>query len=195
MATPEIQTWAESEQFSVFSSWWLPDGVCYTEVLDLICSSSCTIIKLGLLQLLHSPVGHWPVQVLLPPELSCANPCICSSSGTGKGLRIQLLGWGEKSPQWPTQWWLVWCVCGRTAFPSLCLDMFFVHLYHVSMKTTENPETSHWSRINCHRSEHWLVSVWSLAHVQMTKGCLHGEDTYFFIQGLNVVVMLFIQSG
>lgn len=58
--------------------------------------------------------------------------------------------------------------------------MFFVHLYHVSMKTTENPETSHWSRIDCHRSEHWLVSVWSLALVQMTKGCLHGEDAYFY---------------
>lgn len=139
----------------------------------LFYSSSCITIKFDLLDLLRSPIRDWPVQFLLPPEPSSASPCICSSSGTGKGFRIQLLGWGERSHHHSG-------VCGHTALPSICLDMFFVHLYHVSMKTVENPETSHWSRMNCHHSEHWLVSVWSLALVQMTKGCLQGEDTYFY---------------
>lgn len=184
MATPEIQTWAESEQLSAFSSQWFPvNGVCALKVLDLFFFIPQTALSWNLLYLSCSTFLS---------EFLCSYCCLLSppvpipesalALGMGKAWGSSS-GWGEKSPL-PQ-----WCVCGCTAFPSLCLDTFFVH--HVSMKTTENPETSHWSRINFHCSEHWLVSVWSLALSRWPKGvCM--ERTLIFVGGLNILVLLFI---
>lgn len=138
----------------------------------LFYSSSCIVVKFDWLELLLS-CQRLASAVSVASWAFLCSPCICYCSGTGKGLRIQLPGWREKSHHHSG-------VCGHIAFPSICLDLFFVHLYHVSMKTMENAETSHWSRISCHHSERWLVSVWSLALVQMIEGCLHGKDTYFY---------------
>lgn len=153
----------------------------------LFYSSSCVIIKLGLLELLPSPVRDWPIQFLLPPEPSCASPCICSSSGAGRGLRAQLLGWGEKSP---LPQWCVW----PYSFSSLCLDMFFVS---VSCEHENNWKSRDKSLEQDELSPQWTLVGQVCGHLPLSrwpKGvCMEG--TPIFIGVLNVVVTLFIQSS
>lgn len=83
------------------------------------------------------------MQLMLPPVPSlCQSFHFCSRSGTEKDLGIHLLGWKEKSGNTTVQNSVPIVVCVHTSFSFLLVGyVFSVHLYHDSMKTTENSDT------------------------------------------------------
>lgn len=164
------------------------ESVHWSVGFTLFYSSSCIIIKFGFLELFPSPVRDWPLQLLLPPEPSCGHPC--SSSVSGRGLRIQLLGWVEKSPL--PQWCV--CVAVQLFFPFAWICFLYICIMWA------------WKPLKIQRQvtgAGWIVTAvntgWSsvCGHLPMSrwpKGvCM--ERTPIFVGDLNVVVTLFIQSS
>lgn len=182
MATPEIQTWAESEQLSVFSSQWFPVRWCLcTEVLDLFYFILQAALSLNLVYLSCS--------TLLSETGQCSYCCLLSLP---LPVPASVLVWEWERLQDPAL-----RVRGEVTSPQWCVwpHSFSFQLLGYVFCTSVSCEYENHGKSRDESLEQVKLSV--CGHLPLSrwpKGvCM--RRTPIFVGGLNIAVMLFIQSS